>query len=101
MNYMLSGTTVVAYDYRAQTYCAQDMREIAMGKLSEIGSPSSPWAETASTEDVLDVWASRSDIDRTDEYSFDQGEFPKVVFASQVEGVTRCGDCGQNVLDRR
>lgn len=101
MKYLLSGTAIVAYDYKAATYCAEDMRNAALMEWGTIGCPSAELAERGSVEEVLDAWAARLRINREDERSFDQGEFPKVVFASQVEGPKRCIVCGENVLDRR
>lgn len=38
-------------------------------------------------------------IDRTDETSYDSGDFPKVIVADQVEASERCGLCGTALLD--
>lgn len=98
MSYGLSGTTIVAYTYQADIVCADDMREIAKREAAKAGD-AYMWADSGSAEDILNAWATAACIDRQDERTFDSGDFPKVVFASQIEDVEHCGQCGNDVLE--
>jgi hypothetical protein len=57
----------------------------------------SPAARDMRAEDLLDQCAGAMAIDREDEYSFDSGDFPKVIFASSVEDGECCGRCGNEL----
>lgn len=73
--------TIVAYTYQAETLCPGCINRQfnADGRLGYDAEP------------ALDWHAKLRGIDRQDEASFDSCEFPKVVFADQIEA---CGDCG-------
>ena len=68
----------------------------------------SPAAYEMNEEDALDQIAAANGFDRHDEKSFDTDEFPKVVFASQIDSFTddgyevcddeRCYCCGEELL---
>lgn len=58
----------------------------------------SPEARTA--EEALDAWAKRDNIDRDDEWTFDSGDFPKVISADVAERDDRCGTCGRYLIPR-
>lgn len=53
------------------------------------------------TEDNLTEMAVAFGIDRNDEWSFDSGEFPKVILAQMVEdqGTDYCGQCGRDLAE--
>lgn len=51
-----------------------------------------------STEDNLAEIAHAFGIDRMNESSFDSGDFPKVIFASQVEDDEYCGKCDRSLI---
>lgn len=91
--------TVVAYTFRADIYCPTCIVVvmIADGADPEMGESGSELA--------LDVWAANENLDRYDERTFDSGDFPKVVFADQVNdnldemGPEHCGNCGKVILE--
>lgn len=76
---------IVAYTFKADTYCPDCIvAQVTPGV-------------TATAEDVLKLIADLRGIERMDEWSFDSGDFPKVVFGSQVEEPERCGSCGREI----
>jgi len=92
----MHATDVVAYTYRADIYCP----ECILGQLpTGPGETFDGWADCTdmAPEDNLSELAAAFGIDRMDEYTFDSGDFPKVVFASQVEADEFCGDCGREL----
>lgn len=82
---------IVGYTYQAETLCPEHTIEamIANGEAS-------PAARDMATEDALEQIANANAIDRMDEHSYDSGDFPKVIFASMVEGDT-CDVCGREL----
>jgi hypothetical protein len=84
---------IVAYTFQAENVCPACIVEkmIAAGLAA-------PAARDMRVEDVLDQIADANCIDRYDEKSYDSGEFPKVVFSSQVESDERCDSCGESVI---
>jgi hypothetical protein len=77
---------IVAYTYEAEILCPACLigRLVHEGKVPDVDDP----AET-----VLDIHAAFEHVDRQDESTFDSDDFPKVVFASQVEDGESCGEC--------
>lgn len=103
--------TIVGYTYQADHYCPDCILDQVKARYRAWYPHHHTAAWGHSTEDTLDVVANRlrdlgvlPSIDRTDERSFDSGDFPKVIFADQVhdtctadEGYKpgQCGDsCG-------
>lgn len=84
-HYSRKATDIVAYTYNADIYCPACILQ-AMGVLQPNGT----------TEWALDSLALDRGIDRYDERTFDSGDFPKVVFASDLEGEL-CGMCGEAI----
>ena len=78
---------IVGYQYQAAYFHPECMVEtlIDEGRLS-------PGARSLSVEDALDQLADVEGIDRMDEFTFDSGDFPKVVFAGDVGGFLH-GEC--------
>lgn len=111
--------SIVGYALDADIYCNGECILVALGEL-----PPEPadfenmmYAEvvaysarrkilrentfgTADTEDALKIVATRRNIDRDDERSYDSGDFPKVIFASEEfpDYCPRCALC-HGVLD--
>jgi hypothetical protein len=89
---MSKATDIVAYTFQAEQYCPEHI----IGALpTGEGEPFDGWAlaegaAPMSAEENLNELAAAFGIDRMDEHSFDSGDFPKVVFDSQVEGVEWC-----------
>lgn len=71
---------IIAYTYDADIFCPPCLTK-------RVGWPG------ADAETLLDTLAKRKGIDRYDEYSFDGGDFPKVVF----DGSHECGECGDTI----
>lgn len=88
---MAKAWDIEAYTYNAALYCPDCVIEelIARGEAS-------PGARGMDTEDALDQIAGANGIDRMDERSFDSGDFPKVVFHSDIEDET-CDRCGKSL----
>lgn len=76
----MHATEIVAYTYAAENWTPAGLIEVGIreGWLT-------PAARDMAPEDVLDQAQHSFGIDRVDEYSFDSDEFPKVIFASQIE----------------
>lgn len=84
---MAKAWDIVSYTYRAEQLCPTCVIE-AMIRQGE----ASPGARDMNEEAALDQIAEANGIDRMNEYSFDSGDFPKVVFSSMVDA-ERCDDC--------
>ena len=78
---------VIGYTYKADTYCPSDTVSMAYTDNGHRLGVSALGAEHN-----LDVLAQELGIDRYAEETFDSGDFPKVIFASQVTDET-CGKC--------
>lgn len=91
VRYSTHATDIVGYDFNGYSYCAGSCVILAMGE--------NPGAAHPSTESELDAFAEAQGIDRMDERSFDQEEFPKVIFGSHVESSDeRCEGCGDSLI---
>lgn len=86
----MKGFTIVGYSYAADTYCPADIRRM-------FGATDS--AADLDTEDILDHAVTSLGIaDRNDEDGFDSGDFPKVIFASMVDGDEYCAACHEPLI---
>jgi hypothetical protein len=54
--------------------------------------------EYDTAEGVLDRAAIKLGIDRTNEHSYDSGDFPKVIFYSDIEPNEQCDICGKSLI---
>lgn len=84
---MPTATAIVAYTFTADQFCPACI----MAKFNADGRLGDD------VEAVLDWHATQLGVDRHDERSFDSGDFPKVVFSSQIEDQEFCGDCGEEL----
>lgn len=92
----MSSTDIVGYTFQAANHCASCIREWA------VHTGGFDPAATTPLEIMLDELAVKAGIDRYEERSFDSGDFPKVIFDSQVEDTDeRCEDCGEPLIDVR
>jgi hypothetical protein len=82
---------IAAYQYKAANYCGQCVVE----EVSE--DRNMPIPHESSYRDDLAVFALILDIDWEDETSYDSGDFPKVVFADQIEETEHCSKCGEEL----
>lgn len=89
---------IVGYTYRADLYCPGCILE-AMVRHGDASPAVRDFTE--SVESTLDHLADCMALDRSDERTFDSGDFPKVVFRDSLvsEGddayPERCGSCGE------
>lgn len=83
--------TIVGYTFNADNYCPSCIIDaLPTGD----GEKYDGWAGTLVTyEEALEEIAIAFGIDREDEASFDSGDFPKAIFASDVEDDEYCGEC--------
>ncbi len=77
---------IVAYLYRAELVCEHCADSAQSGPFA--------YGDLPRVEDRLNACASARGIDRMDERTFDSDEFPKMVFASDVDDNERCSVCG-------
>jgi hypothetical protein len=77
----MSATDIVGYTYKCENYMPAQLIEVLIAE-----GRAAPAARGMRAEDVLDqiVAAEALDLDRMDEHSFDSGDFPKVIFESQI-----------------
>lgn len=91
---------IVGYTFNADSYCPPCVVEMLP---TGPGQPFDGWKLAPgvhmSTEANLDELAYAFGIDRSDEPTFDSSEFPKVIFASQVESAEEvCGRCDKPLV---
>lgn len=86
----MHATDIAGYTYNTDMFCEHC---IAVGFEREHGPSIFEGAEA-----ILDARATELGIDRYDESSFDSGEFPKVVFVSQLEDDECCGGCHELLI---
>ena len=99
-NYGTPADKIVGYTFMTENICPT----CTINRMIGAGL-ASPGARDMRVEDVLDQIAASEGIDRTDEHTFDSGEFPKVIFASQI-GCSLCDDiddsrcewCGEELV---
>jgi hypothetical protein len=84
---------IVGYVYNSETYCGKCLkRELKMSGFIDDTLKAQP------LEDILDIIAADSKLDRQNEWSFDSQDFPKVIFASDAELMTDfCNRCDKQV----
>jgi hypothetical protein len=92
----MRATAIAGYTFQAETLCSSCVVDaLPTGE----GEAFDGWRDATgqmSAEQNLNELAAAFGIDRMDEYSFDSGDFPKVIFASQVDGDT-CDRCGSEL----
>jgi hypothetical protein len=96
----LRADAIVGYTFNADNYCTRCFAKVLP---TGEGEAYDGWAladgVSMSTEDNLTEIATAFGIDREDESSFDSGDFPKVIFACQIDGPEACGLCGADLID--
>lgn len=86
---------IVGYTFQAENYCPGCIvDQLPTGP----GQPYDGWAlapgVSMPVEANLNEIAYAFGIDRGDETTFDSGDFPKVIFSSQLEDTEYCEACG-------
>ena len=106
----MHATDIVAYTYQAETLCPTCTMD-AVAVTHKVNHPCS----SSQTEGWLTFMSECLGINRYDEREFDSSEFPKVVFADQVEAheewtpgaddidgyrwvSERCDGCGEELI---
>lgn len=87
---MTTSDDPVAYVFQADMHCPG----CTLGLVR--GARHAP-AAASTVEAALDHFARLARIDRYDEYSYDSGTFPKVVFIYSLQPGDRCGTCGEEL----
>ncbi|MHD0294280.1 hypothetical protein [Rhodococcus qingshengii] len=70
---------IAGYTYKAENMMGETLIERLIAE-----SIASPGARGMSAEDVLDQIAGTNGIDRSDEYSYNSGDFPKPIKVEQL-----------------
>lgn len=96
--YYVHATDIAGYVFRADTYCQGCIGDVVTSDPRYDGWKVAPEIRM-SVEENLDEIAAAFGIDRQDEGSFDSDNFPKVIFASQLEGGEYCAACFRDLLD--
>jgi hypothetical protein len=99
MPYGLKAFDIVGYTFKANQYhphCILDQLPTGPGEAFD------GWDDVTgkmTAEENLHELAAAFQIDRENEHSFDSDDFPKVIFASQVEDSSEvCGGCGRPLI---
>jgi hypothetical protein len=87
----LKSWDIAAYQYKADTYCGT----CVVKELCKDVGAEPPQGSTH--EEELHVIAENLGIERLYESSFDSDDFPKVVFADQIEEDEHCCKCGEEL----
>lgn len=91
---MAHSTDIVGYTFQAENLCLDCAHSLSVRLFREAGGK----VESMLVETNLDAAATYLGIDRHDESTFDSGDFPKVIFDSQVEDGETCGACGEPLI---
>lgn len=95
-SYWVHATDIVGYTFRADNRCAGCTIHAVYADPRFDGWRLADGVRM-SVEANLDEIAAAFQINRADESSYDSDEFPKVIFASMVEGAETCGCCGEEL----
>lgn len=96
MFYFLHATAIVGYSYQADNHCVECIRGLAKARTLVLGSETS-WGDSGTAEEILSEWAFFAKIDPYGDN--DTGDFPRVIFASDVQGKEYCGSCREPLID--
>lgn len=83
---------IVAYQFQASLYCPGCIGDVLASDARYDGWKLAAGVRMDAESDLNEI-AHAFGINRQDETSFDSSDFPKVVFADQVDGET-CEACG-------
>jgi hypothetical protein len=95
---MTKAWDIVGYTFNAEVYCPEHIIDaLPTGEGEAYDGWKLAEGIRMSTEDNLNEIAYAFGIDRHDERSFDSGDFPKVIFSSDVEDAEYCTVCGREI----
>lgn len=102
---MVKSYDIIGYDFAADHYCDGVCILAAIGAVDKatveaaqyITDVTTLFNEAGTVEGALDSIAETRSIDRSDERSYDQSEFPKVIFANSefLDYCPRCAGCDE------
>lgn len=95
----MHATDIVAYTYNADNYCTGCILEVLPTGEGEKFDGWEDMSHSMSVESNLREIAFAFSIDYDDLASYDSGEFPKPIFASQVEEDEHCGKCHELIIE--
>lgn len=82
---------VVGYTYRAARLCDECARTLGITNAQANGD-ATMWGDCGGAEDTLSAWARSIGLDRDDEDSFPDSEFPKRITGEQAESAHAAGE---------
>lgn len=98
MRYTIHATDIVGYTFQASEYCPDCIGDVVTAQPAYGGWQLAEGVRL-STEDNLAEIAYAFGIDRMNESTFDSDDFPKVIFASDVESSDRrCESCHEPLI---
>lgn len=87
---------IIGYEYQADHHCPVCI--LGIMRKPWVTEEVHPDVESELAERWLDLIAEARGIDRTDEWSFDAGQFPKVITRQMAEASpVTCGSCGERL----
>jgi hypothetical protein len=86
----VSGTDIAGYLFGGEPFCPSCIHDLFI-PFDVLGGPD------RSTEDILDLVAAERGIQRHDQTSFSNYQFPKPILRADVLGHERCIYCGQTL----
>lgn len=81
--------TIAAYTYNAEILCPSCAVQAVKTATGITMTPTT-------SENALDILAATLGINRYDEREYDSTDFPKVVFADQVQSCEHTGECADH-----
>jgi len=91
---------VVGYTYKADIWCTNCIID-EVCKDQNIDVFDYDYVDTELALDIIvegNAEKFHKDFDRYDEHTFDSDEFPKVIFADQIEEDEYCSNCHESVI---
>jgi hypothetical protein len=93
--------STVGYTYNGARMCGDCARALGITKSHEHGDTTA-WSDCSTAEDTLSAWARAIGLNRDDENSFGDSQFPKRVARGQAQRGRAAGadmrcDCGRNL----
>jgi hypothetical protein len=93
---------VVGYTYQAEILCGSCTASRVTANPGDTAHGTRPplYRRTPEQAEQIIATAARiKGVDRDDEHTYDSGDFPKVIFADQVDASERCGLCHSALLE--
>lgn len=88
---MTHAADIVGYTYQAANYCTDCITDALLDEQQQLFFD----CRHDTVSGTLDAVAHYRGIDIEDEHTFDSDDFPKVIFADQIEEDETCATCGE------